>query len=142
MTSIQCVAAVLVLVPAAPSLILAASLAGQLDSILRRQAFQPVDVEVPLLERTVVRGADFPVSSTSADFVYRLDPELGVPERVPKGFGPVFLDTADTVGRNALEFGGYFLYSDFTERDGADLPGTEPRFSFFASPPQIGRAHV
>jgi hypothetical protein len=108
----------------------AASLADQLDAILRQKAFQPLDVEVPLLERTVLQGADFPLASTTPDFAYRFDPDLGVYERVPKSAGPLFVDTADTVGEKALEVGASLLFSEFTRRDGDRLPGTVPRFNF------------
>ena len=117
----------------------AASLAGQLDAIIRGKAFQPIDVEVPLLERTVLQGADFPVAATTPDFAYRFDPDQGVYERVPKSAGPLFLDTADTVGKRVLEVGLSFLFSEFARRDGKRLPGTVPRFRFRGEP-VTGRA--
>ena len=112
----------------------AASLADQLDAILRRKAFQPADLEVPALEREVLQGADFPVAATTPDFAYRFNPDLGVYERVSKSAGPLFLDTPDTVGNRVVEVGLSFLFSDFTRRDGDRLPGTVPRFNFLAFP--------
>jgi len=113
----------------------AASLADQLDGLIRQEGFQSVDLEVPTLIQTIFRGVDFPTVPATADFTYRYDPESDAFERIARSMGPVFLEPTRTVGRGAFEVGLSFLYADFTERDGNDLPGTEPRFRLLITDP-------
>src|SRR5262244_4047246 len=49
--------------------------------------------------------ATLPSPSTSGAFLYRLNPALGMVERVTQTFGPSFVETAQTVGRNQVALG-------------------------------------
>src|SRR3954467_13895416 len=49
--------------------------------------------------------ATLPVTSSSASFVYRLNPELGTVERPTQSFGPFFTERALGAGRGQASFG-------------------------------------
>lgn len=105
-----------------------ASLADQLAGLLEQEGFQRSDAEVPVLMRTVLRGADFPTVAATPDFTYRYNPATDTFERIARSLGPIFLKTPRTVGKGVLEIGASYLYADLSERDGQDLPATESRF--------------
>lgn len=73
------------------------------------------------IEESAVRSSDFAAAATTAGFFYRFDPDLGVAERVLSSRGPVFVETAETVGKGRFDAGFTYLYTDFTELDGASL---------------------
>ncbi len=74
----------------------------------------------PIIKRAAIRGADFPVASTTPGFVYRYDPEVGMFER-SDSLGPVFLERSDTIGKGRVDLGFSYLYTDLTEFDGEDF---------------------
>src|SRR5262249_6265147 len=65
--------------------------------------------------------ATLPVPSTSAAFVYRLNPELGTVERKTQTFGPFFLERALTAGRGHASAGLTLQHVHFTSLDGRSL---------------------
>ena len=65
--------------------------------------------------------ATLPSPSTSGAFLYRLNPALGMVERVTQTFGPSFVETAQTVGRNQVALGMSFQYLRFDSLDGMNL---------------------
>src|SRR5438876_5677372 len=110
----------------------AASLSDQLDRFLQDnaglragefdQSMHPfADTAVPVLQKLEVRGADFPVTSTSPGFSFRYNPELGMFEPATASLGPVFVDRADTLGRGRLDVGATYLFARLTELQGGDL---------------------
>lgn len=65
--------------------------------------------------------ATLPVSSSSAAFVYRLNPELGTAERATDSFGPFFVERAITAGRHQASVALTFQQLRFTSLDGHNL---------------------
>jgi hypothetical protein len=65
--------------------------------------------------------ATLPAPSTSAAFLYRLNPELGTVERATQTFGPSFVERAQTAGRNQVSYGLAFQYLRFDALDGKNL---------------------
>src|SRR5580765_6252571 len=65
--------------------------------------------------------ATLPAPSTSAAFLYRLNPELGTVERATQTFGPSFVERAQTAGRHQVSFGLAFQYLRFDSLDGKNL---------------------
>jgi hypothetical protein len=65
--------------------------------------------------------ATLPAPSTSAAFLYRLNPELGTVERATQTFGPSFVERAQTAGRNQISYGLAFQYLHFDSLDGKNL---------------------
>jgi hypothetical protein len=65
--------------------------------------------------------ATLPSPSTSGAFLYRLNPALGTVERATQTFGPSFVETAQTVGRNQVALGMSFQYLRFDSLDGMNL---------------------
>jgi Putative MetA-pathway of phenol degradation len=65
--------------------------------------------------------ATLPVASSSGGFVYRLNPELGTPERVSQSFGPFFVERAQTAGKGQVSFGLTMQQLRFSSLDGRSL---------------------
>jgi len=65
--------------------------------------------------------ATLPVPSSSAAFVYRLNPEIGTVERGTQTFGPFFLERALTPGRGQVSAGFTVQHLHFTSLDGRSL---------------------
>jgi hypothetical protein len=65
--------------------------------------------------------ATLPITSSSSAFVYRLNPELGTPERVTESFGPFFIERALTAGANQASVGLSFQHMRFTSLNGRNL---------------------
>jgi len=65
--------------------------------------------------------ATLPSPSTSGAFLYKLNPALGTVERATQTFGPSFVETAQTVGRNQVALGMSFQYLRFDSLDGMNL---------------------
>ena len=65
--------------------------------------------------------ATLPVASSSGSFVYRLNPELGAPERITQSFGPFFVERAITAGKGQVSFGLTLQQLHFNSLDGRDL---------------------
>ena len=65
--------------------------------------------------------ATLPVASSSGGFVYRLNPELGTPERVSQSFGPFFVERAQTAGKSQVSFGLTMQQLRFSSLDGRNL---------------------
>ena len=65
--------------------------------------------------------ATLPVTSSSAAFVYQLNPELGTVERATQSFGPFFVERASTAGRGQASFALTFQHLRFSSLDGHDL---------------------
>ena len=65
--------------------------------------------------------ATLPAPSTSAAFLYRLNPELGTVERATQTFGPSFVERAQTAGRHQISYGLAFQYLRFDSLDGKNL---------------------
>ncbi len=83
--------------------------------------------------------ATLPAPSTSAAFLYRLNPELGTVERATQTFGPSFVERAQTAGRYQISYGLAFQYLHFDSLDGKNLRDgslvtTANRFSDEAAP--------
>src|SRR5439155_1203680 len=81
---------------------------GKADSVTGAPV-EFVDTAVPILQRLEVRGADFPVTSTSPGFSFRYNPELGMWEPVTSSLGPVFVDRADAIGGKRLDVSATYL---------------------------------
>ena len=69
----------------------------------------------------LVELSTLPISSSAGGFIYKLNPALGMVERVSDSFGPFFLERAQTSGRGQTSFGFSHRYSRFTELDGRPL---------------------
>src|SRR5687768_12745113 len=54
-----------------------------------------------------------PAVSTSAGFTYEIDPELEVPRRTTRTFGPIFTDRAVTIGRGKFDVNASYSYISF-----------------------------
>lgn len=65
--------------------------------------------------------ATLPVASSSGGFVYRLNPELGTPERVSQSFGPFFVERALTAGKGQVSLGLTVQPMQFNALDGRNL---------------------
>ena len=65
--------------------------------------------------------ATLPVASSSGSFVYRLNPELGTPERITQSFGPFFVERAITAGKGQVSFGLTLQQLRFSSLDGKNL---------------------
>jgi hypothetical protein len=65
--------------------------------------------------------ATLPAPSTSAAFLYRLNPELGTVERATQTFGPSFVERAQTAGRHQISYGLAFQFLRFDSLDGKNL---------------------
>ena len=65
--------------------------------------------------------ATLPVATSSSGFVYRLNPELGTPERATQSFGPFFVERALTAGRGQVSLGLTFQQLRFDSLDGHAL---------------------
>jgi hypothetical protein len=65
--------------------------------------------------------ATLPVTSSSAAFVYRLNPELGTVERATQSFGPFFVERAMTAGPGETSFALTFQHLHFSSLDGQNL---------------------
>ena len=88
--------------------------------------------------------ATLPVTSSSAAFVYRLNPELGTVERATQSFGPFFTERAQSAGRHQASFALTFQQLHFTSLDGRSLRDgslvtTANQFSDEAAPFDIDR---
>ncbi len=120
----------------------AASLAAQLDDLIRKKGFQATDTVVPVLVQTVARGADFPTTASGPDFAYEFNPEMGTLERSTRPLSPVLVEAAQTIGRHVLQIGGSFLWSDFNRLDGALLRNTRATFTFSGQTPEGGTVPI
>jgi len=65
--------------------------------------------------------ATLPITSSSSAFVYRLNPELGTPQRVTESFGPFFVERALTAGAHQASLGLTFQHMRFTSLNGRSL---------------------
>jgi len=65
--------------------------------------------------------ATLPVTSSSSAFVYRLNPELGTPQRVTESFGPFFIERALTAGARQASIGLNFQHMQFNSLNGRSL---------------------
>jgi hypothetical protein len=75
----------------------------------------------------LVELSTLPMTSSSAGFVYRLNPSLGLIERATDSFGPFFTERALRVGRRQLSFGLTYQFANFSTLQGASLEnGTFP----------------
>jgi hypothetical protein len=75
----------------------------------------------PVIQRVGIRGADFPVTSTTPGFTYTYDPDLGMFQRSSGALGSAFLERAETVGRRRFALGFSYLYADLTDEDGENF---------------------
>jgi hypothetical protein len=104
------------------------------DALLFLLTNQSVETGSPATDRaaalatgdTIARAllaslATLPVPTSSSAFVYRLNPELGTVERTTEGFGPSFVERAQTVRRGQASFGLAFQSLRFDSLDGANL---------------------
>jgi hypothetical protein len=74
------------------------------------------------ISRTLLANlATLPVTTSSAAFVYRLNPSLGTVERATQSFGPFFTERAQTAGRGQTSVGMTFQHLHFTSLDGHSL---------------------
>src|SRR5690242_18361756 len=129
--------AVLALSVAAATTAHAASLAAQLDDLIRRRGLQPTDVIVPTLAESVARGADFPTAASTPTFVIEFsNQEAEVPTSVARPLSPVVVDAAQSVKGGTLQIGGTFLWSEFNRIDGALLSNTQAPFVFRGQTPE------
>src|SRR5256885_1132909 len=70
--------------------------------------------------------ATLPVATSSSGFVYRLNPELGTPERVTQSFGPFFVERALTAGRHQAPIGLTFQPPRLQSLDGPNPRDRSP----------------
>jgi hypothetical protein len=102
----------------------ARSLSGTLDQLVTfGDAVVPSNVirAGVRIQESAVRSSDFAAAATTAGFFYRFDPEIGAAERVLSSRGPVFVETADTIGKRRVDVGFTYLYADLTDLDGDSL---------------------
>jgi len=71
----------------------------------------------------LIELATLPIAASTGGFTYRLNPTLGIVDRVTDSFGPFFVERALTSGRRQVSFGATFQYARFIELDGNDLRG-------------------
>ncbi len=139
----------------------ASSLASQLDRFLEANTgltaaqtmgggpVPNLDTAVPVLQRLVIRGADFPVTSTSPGFSFRFNFEAGMFESVTSSLGPTFVDRAETLGARRFDASATYLFARLTEVRGKDLNSTgddlasvfSGLFSFTSGPPGVSVDH-
>src|SRR5919106_3427204 len=69
----------------------------------------------------LVSFTSLPIGSSSAGFVYRLNPELGTVERASESFGTFFVERALTAGHGRASFGVSAVGSGFDRLAGLEL---------------------
>lgn len=69
----------------------------------------------------LVNLATAPIATSSSGFVYRLDPEVGIPARVSDSFGTFFVERAMTSGRGRFALGASGSTASYDRLDGLDL---------------------
>jgi hypothetical protein len=109
------------LIPAALALLVlthSASNASLASDFSSRFTVRFPNLTTSLLLAEAARATDFPATATTPGFVYVFNPELEVPERLPGSLGPVFLERADTIGRNNFSFGISYLEAKIDEFNG------------------------
>ena len=74
------------------------------------------------IERSLlVNLAATPIATSSSGFVYRLDSDLGTPERVSNSFGTFFVERAMTSGRGHVAVGASASTTGYDRLDGLNL---------------------
>ena len=111
-------------VPASPAR--ARSLARQLSDFIQTRSNAIAneklpDTITPVVERLAAEATDFPVPPTTPGYVFVYNAEQGIFERSTGSLGPVFLERAETVGRNHASIGMSYLYGNVNQFDGEDL---------------------
>ncbi len=94
--------------------------ASELVGISGGSAF---DALARVIANTAARS--LPVISASAGITYRYNADLDVFERSSQTLGPIFLERADTLGRNKLNVNLSYQFVQFDEYDGEDLGDLE-----------------
>ena len=62
-----------------------------------------------------------PLSSSSAGFTYRINPQLGTVERASQSFGPFFAERSLTAGRGQASLGVTLQFAKYTRLNDVDL---------------------
>jgi hypothetical protein len=103
----------------------ATTLAGRLHRFIDRNGFVAHgtfdEAVTPIVERLALVGIDFPSTATTPAFTYEFDFDTGVPVRTSQSLGPVYVERAETVGRNRLALGVSHLYADLDHFNGHDF---------------------
>jgi hypothetical protein len=73
--------------------------------------------------------AVLPFVSPASGFTYKFDPDLGVFERSTTGFGPVYSERADTIGKGRVSFGVSYQRFRFGSLDGLNLHAIPAAFT-------------
>jgi hypothetical protein len=64
-----------------------------------------------------------PLPSPASGFTFEFDPTLGTVVRSSEGFGPIYADRAETLGKGRFALGFSYSRFDYKELDGRDLDG-------------------
>ncbi|MGH7320230.1 MAG: transporter [Candidatus Rokuibacteriota bacterium] len=78
--------------------------------------------------------ANIPLPSPASGFTFQLDPALGTFVRTTEGFGPIYAERAETIGRRRLAIGFGYSHFDFTQLDGRELDNGEVALTFLHEP--------
>lgn len=73
--------------------------------------------------------AVLPFISPASGFTYKFDTNLGVFERTTNGFGPIYSERADTIGRGKVSFGVSYQRFRFGNLDGLNLHAIPAAFT-------------
>jgi hypothetical protein len=79
----------------------------------------------------------FPIGSSAGGFTWSFNPQLGVPMRRSRSFGPMFAERPLTTGRHRLSFSVGFQHTDWKElagqriNDGIDFANWDPEDGWF-----------
>lgn len=143
-----------VLIPTAAS---AQGLNGQLATLLTEQRapapagaldpFAAAATRQTLTRLFAVELSTLPTAASSAGFIYRLNPMLGVVERASNGFGPFFTERPLRSARGQASLGIAYQFASFTSLQGSDLqdgsfPSNAARITGAAQPFSVDRLQL
>ena len=96
------------------------------------QAFQESSVVELSTATASLRGqlGEIPLPSPASSYTFDFDPRLGTFTRTTEGFGPIFGQRAETLGRNKLALGLTYTRADLSQLDGKDLDDGDIRLTF------------
>jgi hypothetical protein len=78
--------------------------------------------------------ANIPLPSPASGFTFKLDPTLGTFVRSTEGFGPIYADRAETIGKGHFSIGFGYSRFDFDSLDGRDLHNGQVQLKFGHGP--------
>ena len=78
--------------------------------------------------------ANIPLPSPASGFTFQFDPVLGTVVRSTEGFGPIYADRAETIGKGRFSLGFGYSHFDFDSLDGKNLHDGELQLTFHHDP--------